>query len=143
MMRRCLLHFEGANIKAGVAAGEGDAQETSPALVERRVHTCSSRMSGRCCAVEAAGDRQSIAGVTSYEHLLIIDADGKADAVGNAAGVNDVEACLRVIDIAIEARHINRGIKRWAAHQQSMREGRAAGILQWAKSGIGYSDQIA
>src|SRR5712664_4096956 len=120
MMRRCLLHFEGADIKTGVADGKGDASETSPALVEGWVYTCSRRMSGRRCTVDASSDLESISGATFHYHLLVIDADRKVDAIGNAAGVNDVEACLRSINIAIEARHINSGIERWAAHQQSM-----------------------
>src|ERR1700674_1738506 len=108
MMRRSLLHLEGANVNSG----ENDTWKTSPALVERWVNTCSIRMRGGCCAVEAADDRQGIPRVTSHEHLLIIDTYGKPGAVGNAAGVKDVEACLGVIDSGSEVCHINSGVER-------------------------------
>src|SRR6267378_5421605 len=113
MMRRRYLDLVGANINSGE-----NTWETSPALVERRVHTCSRRMSSRCGAIEGARNRQGVPGITSDQHLLIIDANGKADAIGNAARVNDVEACLRTIDSATEARHINCSIERGATNEQ-------------------------
>src|SRR6266550_9561188 len=125
MMRRRYLDLVGANINSGE-----NTWETSPALVERRVHTCSRRMSSRCGATEGTRNRQGVPGVTSDQHLLIIDADRKADTIGNAAGVNDVEACLRIIDGTTEARHINCSIERGATHQQSMSKGGSPVILQ-------------